>query len=103
MSARYILFPAIYIGGELQKNAVDIKVDCSKVTIEGEHRKQAWDPVYYVMRQMFGFFIEFDGIEYGTLKMTQQDFIDTCNGLCCGGGGGDDDRIHVNEFAIQFV
>lgn len=102
MEGRYILFPAIYKGGELLEKEVDFKIDCSSVNIEGERRKQAWDPVYYRMRMMHGFFIEFEGVEYGTIKMTQQDFVDICNGLCCQGGN-PTNRIHVDQFAIEFI
>lgn len=102
MDGRYLLFPAIYVGGELQSKDIDIKIECSSVKILGEQRKQAWDPVYYKMRMMCGFFIEFDGTEYGTLKLTEQDFSDACNGLCCNGGSLTD-RIHVEQFAIEFV
>lgn len=102
MKGRYILFPAIYIGGELQKKDVDIKVECSSVHIEGELRKQAWNPVDKRFQMMYGFFIEFAGVEYGTINMTEQQFSDACSGLCCGGGN-TNQRIHVGEFAIEFV
>lgn len=103
MESRLILFPAIYKGGELLENEFGFRIDCSSVNILGERGKQAWDPFCYRMRMMYGFFIEFEGIEYGTLNMTQQNFLDTCNGVgnCCGTNLSD--RIHVEQFAIEFV
>lgn len=104
MAGRLILFPAIYKDGELLEKECDFKIDCSSVGVKGERRKKAWDPINWCFRMMHGFFIEFEGAEYGTLMMTQQDFLDVCNGVgnCC---QGDilNERIHVHEFAIEFV
>jgi len=103
MDGRLILFPAIYKDGELLEHDTDYKIDSSSVKIKGELRKKSWDPINWCFRMMFGLFIEYDGHEYGTLDMTEQEFIDLCNGVgfCC-----QDplrDRIHVAQFAIEFV
>jgi hypothetical protein len=105
MEGRSILFPAAYKDGELLEKECDFLIDCSLVSVKGELKKQTWDPVDRCFKMMYGFFIGFDGHEYGTLNMRETDFLNECFGAgnCCPDGGGSHFKIHVKEFDIEFV
>jgi hypothetical protein len=105
MEGRSILFPAIYKDGELLEYERNVFIDCSLVSVKGELKKKSWDPVDRCFKMMYGLFIGYDGCEYGTLKIRENDFLDECNGVgdCCNGTPGPGYRIHVNEFDIEFV
>lgn len=83
MACRQLIqFPAIYRDGELLKCVNSIGVDCGEVRILGEKTEKAWDAANFNFKQVTGFFIAWHGIEYGSVSMTQSDFLLLCENAC---------------------
>lgn len=92
-----ILFPAIFVDGQLQQCTVDVFVDCDDTNILGEKTEKAWDAVHFKYKHVTGFFISYKGIEYGSTTMTQVEFV-----AACADCGHPPVRIHDFMHAIEF-
>lgn len=94
-----ILFPAIFIDGQLQQCTDDVLVDCEKTHIIGEKTEKAWDAVKERFKHVTGFFISYKGLEYGSTAMNQSDFLAACQAAC---NEPVPVRIHDFMHAIEF-
>lgn len=97
-----IQFPAIYRDGELLTCTQNFAVDCSNVKILGEKTEKAWDPVSFKFMVVTGFFLDYKGIEYGTIDIDTAAFFALCK-TACEGGNPEIFRIHVTQFSEEFV
>lgn len=97
-----IQFPAIYRDGELLTCTQNFGIDCSTAKILGEKTEKAWDAVNFKFMDVTGFFLNFKGIEYGTIDINQAAYFALCV-AACKENNPDEDRIHVDEFDEEFV
>lgn len=95
-----IEFPIIYKDGELLPCATLLFVDCTTAKIIGEKSERAWFPQEDRYKMVTGFFIDYEGIEYGTLEIHQYQFLEMCADECARCSGA---HIHVNQWVEQFV
>lgn len=104
MACRQLInFPAIYQDGQLLSCATDVLIDGATTKVIGEKQEKAWDSVNWKFMTVTGFFISFNGIEYGSVDMNRTGYFTALREACGGGGGGDDFQIHVHEFVREFV
>jgi hypothetical protein len=94
-----VQFPAITKDGIILPEVCMVAVDCRKVKSKGETIKRVYDNSAWAYRRMTGYFIEYNGVEYGTISMCESELLNTCNGNIC-----DEEmyQVHVSQFAIQF-
>lgn len=94
------LFPFTFLSKNEQLLAVPetIYLDPRKVNIVGIQAKPVFDPVKLGFFVMNGFYLESEGIEYGSVSESPDVIINyVTNGIC-----GTKKRIHVSQFGKQF-
>lgn len=94
--ANFFSFEYITQDERLQPENKTILLETKKVTIKGVLTKVAYDPVANGFFSMTGFFLEADGIEYGSITTTPDNVYNILTTCGC------KDRIHVLQFGIQF-
>lgn len=98
MACRQLIqFPAIYRDGQLLTCATDVFIDCSTTKINGEKTEKAWDAVNEKFMRVTGFFINYKGIEYGSIDVDQDAYFALCVAAC-----GDEFRLHADEYDYEF-
>jgi hypothetical protein len=100
MAKALIEFPIIYKDGELLPCPVLLFVDCNTAKVIGEKSERAWYPQENKYKMVTGFFIEFEGIEYGTINIHQWEYLQKCADECANCSGA---HIHVKQWVKSFV
>jgi hypothetical protein len=99
-SKQRIEFPAITEDGTLLDCVTMKMVDCNKTRPKGVKQVKTWDPIKIKFVMVTGFYIEFEGVEYGSIDMTEEEYLAKCREACL---QSTEYRIHVTEFTKEFV
>jgi hypothetical protein len=94
-----ITFEYVSKDEQLQSIPKKLTLDPSKARVLGELHKTVYDTRRIGNRQIFAFFIEYNGVEYGSTSMTQTQFYELRTQKCCAKKR---KRIHVSQFSKQF-
>lgn len=97
---RLLEFPYRSKNGVLEVRDQVIYLDQELLNIKGEQKRAVFDPVKKKPVFMTGLYLQYKGIEYGSVTMNLAQLtalLEACN---C---PEDFSRIHVGQFCIQFV
>lgn len=72
-----------------------VPVDVHKIKILGALRVGVFDPVLKEFHRMYGFFIEYCGVNYGSITVTQDELMAFINACICPDSAF---RLHTNMF-----
>ena len=95
----FIHFPAIYKDGSLLQCVVDEFIDCGQLRVIGIKSEKAWDDVAFKHKVVTGLFIAYEGIEYGTIDIDQDELLARCKAACVNCSGF---RLHTGEHSYEF-
>jgi hypothetical protein len=94
--ARFFLFEYITEDERLLQEAKTVYLDPKKTRVKGVLTKPGFDQGRRAFYNMTGFFLESDGIEYGSISVTPSVIYDILTKCGCR------DRLHSKQFSIQF-
>lgn len=100
-----ISFSYDIINGDLLRESGSAMIDCDKAIINGSSKRRLWNEDKECFQDIEAFYISSNGIEYGRIGMSVQDYLALCRGRCgSAGGGGEcpDTMIFECQFELQF-
>lgn len=96
MANRYFAFEYISLDERLLRQPAIVQINLNSVTIKGVLTTTVYDPIKKGFFNMSGFFIEYQGNEYGSVSVDPAFFIqsklDCCNNI----------RLFDYEFDMEF-